>query len=66
MSTNRVIGSVDIGVISRAGQKIVLEAALETEHWTRPESVINKPRLLDLMQKNATPLSKDTAKAIVR
>ena len=66
MATNRIMRSVNLGTISKAGQQIILEAALETQNWTRPESVLDKDKLMKLVQDTNTALPAGTKTAVVR
>jgi hypothetical protein len=43
MATNRIVKSVNLAAIVKAGQQLAIDVAIETQQGTRSESMIDKP-----------------------
>ncbi|KAL8985285.1 MAG: hypothetical protein Q9177_004475, partial [Variospora cf. flavescens] len=68
MATNRIVKKMGLATIQKFSQQVVLEAATETQTFTRTEEFVNtaKARLVDIVQNSDTVLPPNTAKAVVR
>ncbi|PVH92392.1 hypothetical protein DM02DRAFT_605389 [Periconia macrospinosa] len=68
MSYNQIIKKKMLGAINKGGKQIVLSAATETSHWTRPEVAAEaiKPTFEQAVQEYTGPLPNDTTEICAR
>ncbi|MCJ1250701.1 hypothetical protein MMC30_007929 [Trapelia coarctata] len=66
MSVNQSIKSIGLGTIQKGASQIAVEVALQTQKWTRVESVIDKTKYKTLVENTDKALPAGTTRAAVR